>query len=1067
MIVIANRIFRRCTGYPVFCSLLLGFCLTLYTPRAWASAPDIGELSIFDVERVLRADGSPGPYQLTDRRMHDWSEKVWLNGKIQEREKDYLLDYQEGNLLFHREIPRGSEILVRFRQSPQVLHESYRLHKRSVGGEEQAGEYIPVRKTKAEDGKHILGRKARRSQLEIGGAKSIRVDFGDSGNGALSQSLRVNISGEVTKGVHMVALLSDRNLPLQSTGATRTLQELDQVLFKVSSRSVSAELGDIEVVLDETSFGRYRRRLQGASLALNGRGRDMRIFGAVSRGSWVTHRVSPIEGYQGPYRLSGGQGDYGGQVVAGSERVYINGKRLRRGEGQDYIVDYERGVLTFTIAQAISTDSRISVEYQYHDGANSSRLLGARGKIDMADDRLQVGATFIRESDRTSDIQIPNGASPGQARHQVAVLDAAFAPADGVSIKGEIGLSSQSESQSIASSSKGTRGQAFRFDVDLWPETFSLKGRNLGRFRLMGSYRQVGAEYSAFGRVDLVEREGRWGWQSPLETGKERAGEMTLEYAPRPGARLNLSYGRRKGNLFSSRKELGLQVSDPRLPRLTYRLEEISQTGGNLIRNQGRISGKIWLLRPGFQFRTESARGKAVGSSMLFYASHPLVSRLPNGIQSQEATWDLGIRTQRTVTWKSAFTIRNTRLLEGAWQDSVRGWTLRHEAGVSSWHGLSFSGDYSRSKIRVPRQNLKDRSTDLARLRMGFNRGLLSHQMSYRISSTGAPNRAPTFIYAGFGRGTHVWEDVDGDGLQDPEEFVQESEGDYELYYGPETGFIPVSEAALMVRTDLVFKRILRSSAGGWRKIASGVTADVSFQADRRIDPDSKGVAPWDLGSFRSGKEVINGRHDLKGRLYLNRYSRSLSFRLTGLRRSRLDRTFSSQGVEEQSEVAVMAKGFAGRRLDLEVEFTGGRRKRDGEPVYAYGVRSNRLGFRGFWRSRKGWQAGLRFEAGRDRESQRGLDATYFAVRPEVIKALPGKGRIRTSAEWARVTSNHAVPLFLGLAGGRRVGDNLSWRTIADYRLARNLTAMISYDGRKRPDRQVLHMGRMEMRAVF
>ena len=104
---------------------------------------------------------------------------------------------------------------------------------------------------------------------------------------------------------------------------------------------------------------------------------------------------------------------------------------------------------------------------------------------------------------------------------------------------------------------------------------------------------------------------------------------------------------------------------------------------------------------------------------------------------------------------------------------------------------------------------------------------------------------------------------------------------------------------------------------------------------------------------------------------------------------------------------------------------------------------------------------------GRDRESLRGLEASYFAVRPEVIKALPGKGRIRTSAEWARVASDHEVPLFLGLAGGRRVGDNISWRTVADYRLARYLTAMISYDGRKRPDRQVLHMGRMEMRAVF
>ncbi len=1059
--------FRLHTGYPVFFTLFLLAGFDPAPKEGSAQTHDPEALSTFDVERVLRADGSLGPYLLSDRQLHEKSERVWLDGKVQDREKDYQLDYESGHLLFYREIRRGVRIRVRFRQTPLVLRESYRIHQRVPVKEVQSGDYLPPRKDKIADRVNYRRKGTPGPQLEIGGAKTIRVDFGDGGNGALSQSLRINLSGEVARGVQMVALLSDRNLPLQSSGATRTLKDLDKVLFKVSSKSISAELGDIEVVLDETTFGRYRRRLQGAHLAFKGRGRDVRMFGAVSQGRWVTNRISPIEGYQGPYRLAGGGGAYAGQIVAGSERVFLNGRRLRRGEGQDYTVDYEQCVLTFTTGQLITTQSRISVAYQYHDGANSRRLLGTRGKVDLADDKFNVGATFLRESDRNTAIQIPSGGRPVSARHQVAVLDAAFSPVSGVSISGEMALSSKNEPQGIEAGSEGTQGEAFKLNLDLWPENLNLGGRNLGRFRLTGLYRQVGAGYSGFDRLEHIDQEGRWGWQSTLETGTEKAGEMSLEYAVRPGARLNLAYGRRKGLASSSRKEMGLQISDARLPRLSYRYEDILQTGGSMVRNQGRASGKFWRLSPGFRFKTESARGKAVGSAMLFYATQPRASLLPEGIQTQEATWDVGIRTRRFLNMNSAFTIRQTRLFEGTWQDSVRGWTLRQETGMSNWYGLSFSADYSHSKVRVPRQDTKDRSTDLARVRLGLNRGLLSHQMSYRISSTGAPNRAPTFVYVGFGYGTHVWEDVDRDGLKDPEEFVPEAEGEYEQYYGPVSGFTPVREAALMVRTDLVFKRVIRSSDEGWRRLVSGITADISFQSDRQINPDSEGVAPWDLGSFRSGSEVINGRHDMKGRLYLNRYSRHLSFRITGLRRSRVDRMFRSHGVGDQFEGALMVKGHVARDLDLEVEVIRGRRDRDGATLYTYASRMERLDFRASWRSKKGWQGGLKSSAGRDRESLRGLAVRFFSFRPEVIRALPGRGRVRTSIEWARVSSNQDVPIFLGLAEGRRVGDNVSWRAVADYRLARSLTAKVSYDGRKRPERPVLHMGRLEMQAIF
>ena len=121
----------------------------------------------------------------------------------------------------------------------------------------------------------------------------------------------------------------------------------------------------------------------------------------------------------------------------------------------------------------------------------------------------------------------------------------------------------------------------------------------------------------------------------------------------------------------------------------------------------------------------------------------------------------------------------------------------------------------------------------------------------------------------------------------------------------------------------------------------------------------------------------------------------------------------------------------------------------------------------GYRHTPRAWQTRLELAFGRDREENRALLARFVSVRPEIRRTLPGRGRLRTSGDWTRVSASGPLPLFLGMAGGNRAGNNLGWRLGVDYRLGRYLTAMIMYDGRKRSGKPVLHLGRMEMRALF
>ncbi len=1044
---------------PNYTRLVL-FCLLGLSAEAQAG-PD--RVTLFDMERTFKADGSRGPYRISDRPILAAGVSVRVAGRLQVRDVDYRID--DVLLTFFRDLPRGTPVLVRFRQSPQVLRPVYRRRERPAGGTEGASVQPRPPKARAE----APFRGPADAGLDIGGTKRIQVGFGSDRTPELTQSLRVHISGEVTEGVEVLALLSDRNLPLRPEGRTRSLQELDRVTFQVRSRSLSAGLGDQDVVFGETTFGRYRRRLQGARLAVSLPGGEARLFGAVSEGRWATHRIAPSQGYQGPYRLSGGAGGGGGPVVAGSERVYLDGRLLRRGEGQDYAIDYERGLLTFTPAHPISAESRISVEYQISDGASRRRMVGLQGRLALADDRLWLGTTFIREADRAPPVAGLSVPVPTPSSQQVTVLDARYTLLEGVSLSGELALSERMSTPLAPDAQERSRGKAFRVGVDLVPDALSVGGQSLGRIRLAGSYRQVGARFSGFDRIDRVETEGRWGWRSESERGDERSGEAVLHYIPAQGVRFNLEYGRRNGSRAAARRAVGVEVSRPRAPDVRYLSEEVSQGGGRLSRRQGRVSAAFWKVRPGFRFASETAHGGAVGGSSLFYAVAPGRASMPEGVKVRELTWDVSTRSRAPWSWTSALVLRRTRRLEGGWRDSLQSWSHRHRAGVTGWGGLSLSGEYSRSAVRYAQQGARDRHTNLARLRLGYApfNGALSQQISYRISSTGAPNRQPVFVYVGQGRGVYLWEDVDGDGMQDGEEFVPDVDGDYEVFYGDDGGFRPVREAALGARFEVALKRLLRSPAGGWQRFLAGVSLDLSLEADRRVLPGYSGAAPWDLYRFWSGNEVISGRRDVRTRLYLFRYSRRASFRISARQRSRLDRTLSEGGIEALVEGAVLGRFQIGSGFELETEASGGRRHREGEGPFAYGIGSGAFSLRGRWRLARGWQTGLRVGMGWDREEVRGLDAARLSLKPELIRGLPGRGRVRGSVDWIRVSATGRLPLFLGMAGGHRAGHNLVWRVGVDYRLARYLTALLVYDGRRRPGRPVLHLGRVEVRARF
>ncbi len=826
--------------------------------------------------------------------------------------------------------------------------------------------------------------------------RGIRIS---SGGVSSTSSLHFEADGELSGGVHITALLTDEGSPIQPEGRSLELSELDKVLIRAHSRHISASFGDVDVRASSGAFLSVSRRIQGMSANADYERFSAKAFGAMLRGKFFSVEFVASEGNQGPYPLWGEGGERDIVVVAGTERVWLNGEPMTRGENNDYVIDYNLAQITFTNNRPLSEGDRVVVDFQYITEDYPRALFGGFITFDAADGfEISLGAASQRDDEEN-----PSG----------AISDSTIAFLSGVGDSVPDTLSAPQALEIADISARLRRGAAvlaleYAFsnndenlfstidDGDNFGDAATVSGTLfvLGGAKLFCLGRHISGRFSTLGRVDPADFDRGWAL-SPKEGADDDIAEAGISVGG--------------GKDFAALRVGARRVGDETAQRCNLNLGHMAQSwegklllssarGESLRRTTAEASAK---LSPAQKLSLEGdllyELSAAAGGDTALVEAKPKVSLSLGG-------WSLAAKCgfERKL-------IRRQR----AWGDFYRVVEL---GGCASTEG--FHADYTRRVyISSDAAAGDDQISDLITLRAARKMGRSRISASYQLSRSQSEILNKVYTYVGEGEGSYTWD-------EELEEYVPDDEGDYTVEYKPTGEFSPVlrSEGSISVSAPLAF-------------VPYG--ANASFDATFTSENKREGASAYLLlpSQIFSDDSLTIGKFDATLRLNLLR-SLPTNLQWTSLFTRSAYRNYAS-GAELYGRVRHTLTVSSELLWDIsaELELSDERTKSlkptreswvDGERLSA-NVSLTRRVLRALHLTAQGGICSIVDRAATPSAKAQQKSAAIYST------ALLGKFRLKAQLEWASITQP-AETMPYELLGGWLAGENYRWELSVSYR---------------------------------
>jgi hypothetical protein len=321
----------------------------------------------------------------------------------------YWLDAWRGRLFVRDTTLHLQQVVVRYRQFDRSgALPSYQLRTPNLRADSLTADSLALQSldttiqfidTKAYQEALRQNQLIETSKPTTRGALSRGVTFGSNADVGVTSDFRLQLDGQLANDIDLSAAITDANIPIQPNGNTQQINDFDRIFIQLKKNKFKVLFGDFEVSRTGTQFVNLYRNVLGVQTQYQGKQHQVSLSAAVAKGQFHTNSFQGENGKQGPYRLRRKNNEQFFVILAGSERVYLNGQLMRRGEDQDYTMDYNTAELRFTPRRPINTTCRIVVDFEYADRNYNRSLIVGSWQGSFFSNRFKAGLCYTREAD--------------------------------------------------------------------------------------------------------------------------------------------------------------------------------------------------------------------------------------------------------------------------------------------------------------------------------------------------------------------------------------------------------------------------------------------------------------------------------------------------------------------------------------------------------------------------------------------------------------------------------------------------------------------------------------------
>ncbi len=1068
----------------------------------------------------------------------------------------YKVDFKTGKLVLKTEFFSKDSLTIRYFKYPEYLTKTYSIYDQDRVVVNETGNLYKVNRS--------VKKFVPFDGLNTSGSITRGVTIGNNQNTSVSSNLDLQITGKISDKVSLRASIQDSNIPLQDGGYSQKLDEFDQIFMELFTDKWNIRAGDLFIENRQSRFLNFNKKVQGLSTHFTFGGDDNKtdVFaaGALVRGQYAKSSFTGQEGNQGPYKLRGNNGELYVLVISGSERVYVNGILKKRGENNDYSIDYNAGEITFTSLFPITSEMRIVIEYQYSDrnytrfvtyaGANHEAKTWSLGgylysENDLKNQPLQQNLTSEQAtilSDAGDNINLMNAPSAyldtysenkilykkiivngvtafeysnvsidelynvkfafvgnnlgnyilinssaigkiyqyvepvlgipqgnyepitrlvAPTKIQIATVLGKYNPSEKTTFDFEIGISNNDQNLFSSIDDNNNKGTAGKLN---YKKRLLTKNWQIDAF---GNYQYVQENFKTIERLFNIEFNRDWnlttfsGNQSLLINGLDfilpQKGKLTYQFEKLDFSK-NFSGNRHLINAFFALNNFNI------IQNTSLLKSEGSYASSTFIRNQSQARyqfKKNWI---GSSLRIENNKERLVATNQL--------SALSQRFSEYGAFVGRGDSTK--VFLELGYLQRVNDSLQNGFLQKVntsKSYYLKSKLLQTKKSDLSLFINYRNLKYEDNSRNNEPSLNSRLLYNDQYFKQFIQVTSAYETTSGTIAQQEFTYLEVQPGQGVYTWNDYNGNGIQELQEFEVAPFPDQAKYvrvFLPNQIFVKSHQNKFS--QSLTLNPSQWQNEVGLKKVLSHFYNQTSFLIERKIKRNGDN---FDLNPFsKSDDNMLGLNTSFRNSLFYNRgrQKHSVTFTIIGNQLKNLLSVGSQESINRKLQLQYTHLLKKTWLFSFATELAKSDLLSENYSSKNFEVRSNQINpkIAYLFNKNASWDIFYEFEnkenlIGDSEKLVQNRFGTSFSYASEKEFTMNGEFSLYQNKFNGDVQSPVAFQMLEGLQPGK----NMTWRLLLQKKLTGFLDININYQGRKTDTSQTIHTGNVQLRAYF